>query len=53
MSQSRKNLRTDRRVDEQTLFYRTLPAEAEGPATSTDWWEYTKSCFKENAQDIF
>ena len=28
MSQSRENLRTDGRTDGQTLFYRTLPAEA-------------------------
>ena len=34
MSQSRENLRIDRRMDGQTLFYRTLPAEDEGPTTS-------------------
>ena len=34
MSQSRENLRTDRRMDGQTLFYRTIPAEAGTPATS-------------------
>ena len=34
MSQSRENLRTDGRMDEQTLFYRTLPADAGGPTTS-------------------
>ena len=54
MSQSRENLRADGRMDGQILFYRTLPAEAGGPTTSlqkvTDWWEYNKSCFKENAK---
>ena len=42
MSQSQENLRMDRRTDgrtdgrrdRQTLFYRTLPAEAEDPTTS-------------------
>ena len=34
MSQSRENLRTDGQMDRQTLFYRTLPAEAEGATTS-------------------
>ena len=34
MDQSRENLRTDERMDGQTLFYRTLPAEAEGPTIS-------------------
>ena len=34
MSQSRENLRTDERMDGQTQFYRTLPAEARGPTTS-------------------
>ena len=34
MSQSRENLGTDRRMDGQTLFFRTLPAEAGGPTTS-------------------
>ena len=34
MSQSRENLRIDRRMDEQTLFYRTLPAEDGDPTTS-------------------
>ena len=31
MSQSQENLRTDGRTDGQTLFYRTLPAEAGDP----------------------
>ena len=31
MSQSQKNLRTDGRTDGQTLFYRTILAEAGGP----------------------
>ena len=30
MDQSRENLRTDERMDGQTLFYSTHPAEAEG-----------------------
>ena len=34
MSQSRKNLRTDGKMDGQTLFHRTFPAEAEDPTTS-------------------
>ena len=34
MSQSGENLWTDRRIDGQTLFYRTLPAEAGSPTTS-------------------
>ena len=38
MSQSQENVRTDRkangRKNRQTLFYRTLPAEAGGPTTS-------------------
>ena len=34
MSQSRENLRTDRRMDGQNLFYRTIPAEPGTPATS-------------------
>ena len=35
MSQSRENLRTDGRMDGETLFYKkNLPAEAEGPTTS-------------------
>ena len=38
MSQSQENLwtggRADKRRDRQTLFYRTLPAEAWGPTTS-------------------
>ena len=34
MSQFRENLKTDGRMDGQTLFYRTLPAEAGGPTTS-------------------
>ena len=34
MSQSQENLPTDRRMDGQTLFYRTIPAEAGTPATS-------------------
>ena len=34
MSQSRENLGTDRRMDGQTLFFRTLPTEAGGPTTS-------------------
>ena len=34
MDRSRENLRTDERMDGQTLFYRTLPAEAEGPIIS-------------------
>ena len=33
MSQSRENLRTDRRMDGQTLFYRTLPAKVGGPTS--------------------
>ena len=52
MSQSRENLQTDGRMDEQTLFYKTFPAEDGGPATSlaSDWWKYNKSYFKENAK---
>ena len=34
MSQSRENVQTDGRMDGQTLFYRTLPAEARAPTTS-------------------
>ena len=34
MSQFRENLKTDGRMNGQTLFYRTLPAEAGGPTTS-------------------
>ena len=34
MSQSQENLRADGRRDKQTLFYRTLPAEASDPTTS-------------------
>ena len=34
MRQSRENLQTDGRMDAQTLFYRTLPAEAGAPTTS-------------------
>ena len=34
MSQSRENLQTDGRMDGQTLFYKTSPAEDGGPATS-------------------
>ena len=34
MSQSQENLRPDGRRDRQTLFYRTLPAEAGDPTTS-------------------
>ena len=34
MSQSRENLRTDRRMDGQTLFYRTFPAESGDLTTS-------------------
>ena len=49
MSQFQENLQTGR-MDRQTLLYRTLPAVAEVPTTSSDWWEYTKSCFKENAK---
>ena len=56
MSQSQENLwtdgRADRRRDRQTLFYRALPAEAGGSnnlSSASDWWQYTKSCFKENA----
>ena len=33
MSQFRENLQTDGRTDGQTLFYRTLPAEAGGPTS--------------------
>ena len=56
MSQSQENLWTDgranRRRHRQTLFYRTLPTEAGGSnnlSSASDWWQYTKSCFKENA----
>ena len=56
MSQSQENLwtdgRADRRRDRQTLFYRTLPTKAGGSnnlSSASDWWQYTKSCFKENA----
>ena len=58
MSQSQENLwtggRADRRRDRQTLFYRTFPAEVGGGgannlSSASDWWQYTKSCFKENA----
>ena len=31
MSQFQENLQTDKRTDGQTLFYRSLPAEAGGP----------------------
>ena len=34
MSQSQENLRADKRRDRQTLFYRTLPAEARDPTAS-------------------
>ena len=34
MSQSCENVRTDGRMDGQTLFYRTLPGEAGGPTNS-------------------
>ena len=34
MSQSRENLRTDARIDGQTLFYRTFPDKDGGPTTS-------------------
>ena len=34
MSQSWENVRRDRRMDGQILFYRTLPAEAGGPTIS-------------------
>ena len=34
MGQSSENLRTGGRMDGQTLFYRTLPAEVRGPTTS-------------------
>ena len=34
MRQSRENLQTDGRMDGQTLFYKTLPAEDGGSATS-------------------
>ena len=51
MSQSRENLRTDGRTDErtegradgQTLFYRTLPAEARGPKTLEQGKKYVQS----------
>ena len=59
MSQSQENVhtdgRTDGRRDRQILFYRTLPAETDGPTTSfqqVTWGnsEYTLSCFKKNAK---
>ena len=34
MSQSQENLQADGRRDRQTLFYRTLPAEARDTTTS-------------------
>ena len=34
MRQSRENLRTGRRMNGQTLFYRTLPADVRDPTTS-------------------
>ena len=34
MNQSRENLRTNGRMDGQTLFYRTLPVEARVPTNS-------------------
>ena len=34
MSQSREDLTRDGRMDGQTLFYRTIRAEARGPTTS-------------------
>ena len=39
MSQFRENLQTDGRTDGQTLFYRTLPAEAGGPEKNYDMRE--------------
>ena len=41
MSQSQESLWADGRRDKQTISYMTLPAET---------WEYTKSCFKDNAK---
>ena len=55
MSQSRENLRTDGRMDGQTLFYRTLFPEAGVPTTSLQQvtgGNYAKSCFKENAKIV-
>ena len=34
MSQSQENLRTDGRKEGETLFYRSIPAEAGDPTTS-------------------
>ena len=34
MSQSQENVRVDGRSDRETVFYRTLPAETRGTATS-------------------
>ena len=34
MNQSCENLRTDRRMDGQILFYRTFPTDVDGPTTS-------------------
>ena len=34
MSQSQENVRADGRSDRETVFYRTLPAETRGTATS-------------------
>ena len=48
MSQSWENLwtdgRTDRRMDGQTLFYRTLPAEAGGPIMKLNVFLYDFYC---------
>ena len=55
LSQSRENLRTDRRMDGQTLFYRTVFAEGGGPTTSLQQvtgGNYAKSCFKDNAKIV-
>ena len=42
--------KTDGRRDRQTLFYTTLPAETNNLSSASDWCDYTKSCFKENAE---
>ena len=56
MSQSQENLRTDRRteggtngrIDRQTLFYRTLPAEAGGP--TRHFWKTKRSFWRTKGQ---
>ena len=49
MSQSQENLQTDGRKD-PILKDSSGRGQGYNLCSASDWWEYTKSCFKENAK---